>query len=127
MLHQEKFKTKQIEVIHHERSRHPSEAKDWSAEPVPNPSPEIAAIVLAIVGLAGILSNAVLSVAAIAVGAGLLVQGGAVAAEHKELIGRLAGATMEEVNLDTGISVELAGGLAAIVLGILSLLIGRRP
>ena len=81
-----------------------------------------AAIVLAIVGLAGILSNAVLSIAAIAVGAGLLIQGGAVAAEHKDLMNHLAGSTLDEVNLDTGISVELAGGLAAIVLGILSLL-----
>lgn len=81
-----------------------------------------AAIVLAIVGLAGILPNAVLSIAAIAVGAGLLIQGGAVAAERKDLLNRLAGSTLDEVNLDTGISVELAGGLAAIVLGILSLL-----
>lgn len=81
-----------------------------------------AAIVLTIIGLAGILSHALLSIAAIAVGVGLLVQGGAVAAEHKELMAKLASETMEEVNLDMGISVELAGGLAAIVLGILSLL-----
>jgi hypothetical protein len=82
----------------------------------------IAAIVLTVVGLANILPHALLSVAAIAVGAGLLVQGSAVAAEHKQLVALLAEDTMEEVNLDTGISVELAGGLAAIVMGILSLL-----
>lgn len=82
----------------------------------------IAAIVLSIVGLAGILPHPLLSISAIAVGAGLLIQGSAVAAEHKELMSLLTQKTMEEVNMDTGISVELAGGLAAIVLGILSLL-----
>lgn len=82
----------------------------------------IAAIVLAILGLASILPHVLLSIAAIAVGAGLLVEGSAIAAEHKKLMAMLAEETLEEVNLDMGMSVELVGGLAAIVLGILSLL-----
>lgn len=81
-----------------------------------------AAIVLTIVGLAGILPHAVLAISAMAIGAGLLVKGGAVAAEHRELMTRLSDQNLEEINMDVGISVELAGGLAAIVLGILSLL-----
>jgi len=82
----------------------------------------IGAAVLAIIGLANIFPGAMLAIAGIAVGAGLLFEGGAIAAEHKQLLARIATDKLEHINVDMGMSVELAAGLTAVVLGILSIL-----
>ena len=82
----------------------------------------IGAAVLAIIGLANIFPGVMLAIAGIAVGAGLLFEGGAIAAEHKNLLARIAPDKLEQINVDMGMSVELTAGLATIVLGILSVL-----
>lgn len=76
------------------------------------------AIVLAIVGLAGNLPLQVAGIATIAVGLALLAQGSTLAARWQEAH-RIAG----RERLDRlGMSTEVFGGFAAIVLGILALL-----
>lgn len=82
----------------------------------------IGAAVLAIIGLAHIFPRDMLAVSGIAVGAALLFEGGAIAAEHKKLLARIAPDKLQHLNLDTGMSVEMIGGLSAVVLGILSVL-----
>lgn len=82
----------------------------------------IAAVVLPILGLAHVIPSVMLAISGIAVGVGLLFEGGAIAAEHKKLLARIAESKAQELEVDTGMSVELVGGLAAIVLGILSVL-----
>lgn len=82
----------------------------------------VGAVVLAIIGLAHILPAVMLAISGIAVGAALMFEGGAIAAEHRKLIARIAEGKLQHINLDMGMSVELIGGLAATVLGILSLL-----
>lgn len=76
------------------------------------------AVVLAIVGLAGYLPLYVAGIATIAVGLALLAQGSTVAARWREAH-RIAG----RERLDKiGMSTEMFGGLAAVVLGLLALL-----
>lgn len=82
----------------------------------------IGAVVLSIIGLAHIFSGEMLAISGIAVGAGLLFEGGAIAAEHKKLLARIAPDKIQHLNVDMGMSVELIGGLTAVVLGILSVL-----
>lgn len=82
----------------------------------------IAAVVLPILGLADVIPGIMLAISGIAVGVGLLFEGGAIAAEHKKLVARITETKLQELEVDTGMSVELVGGLAAIVLGILSVL-----
>ncbi len=76
------------------------------------------AIVLAIVGLVGYLPLYVAGIATIAVGLALLAQGSTIAARWQD-----AHHIAERERLDKlGMSTEMFGGLAAIVLGILALL-----
>ncbi|MEJ2060581.1 MAG: hypothetical protein P8Y64_08870 [Gammaproteobacteria bacterium] len=82
----------------------------------------IGAVVLAIIGLAHLFPGEMLAISGIAVGAGLLFEGGSIAAEHKKLLTRIAPDKLEHINVDMGMSVELIGGLTAVVLGILSVL-----
>lgn len=81
-----------------------------------------AAGVLAIIGLAHVYPTALLAISGIAIGAGLMLEGASIAAEHKKLILAIAQDKWEHINVDMGMSVELLGGLSAIVLGILSVL-----
>ncbi len=74
----------------------------------------IAAIVLAIIGLAGLIPGDLAAIAAIVIGASLLLQGGAVMSSLRHLE---AGA-----GVGGAMSAESLGGIAAIVLGILALL-----
>jgi hypothetical protein len=82
----------------------------------------IGAVVLAIIGLAHLFPGEMLAISGIAVGAGLLFEGGSIAAEHKKLLTRIAPDKLEHINVDMGMSVELIGGLTTVVLGILSVL-----
>jgi hypothetical protein len=76
----------------------------------------IGAIILTIIGLAGILSNLMASVATLVIGAGFLGEGWADGANHRR---RLAGGAAGE-GADGGLSAEFLGGMAGIVLGILA-------
>jgi hypothetical protein len=78
-----------------------------------------AAIILAILGLAGLLPMVLASIAVIAAGAAFLFQGAAVAARHRRLALEAGGG---EAEIETGMSAEIIGGLAGIALGILALI-----
>jgi len=77
-----------------------------------------AALVLAILGLAGLLPIVLASIAVIATGAAFLFQGAAVAARHRLLTLEAGGG---EAEIEMGVSAEIIGGLASIALGILAL------
>jgi hypothetical protein len=84
----------------------------------------LAAAILSIVGLAGMMPLPLCCVAAIVAGAGMTIQGGAVAARFKQIEESIAAVEGQtgRVTVETGITVEVVGGVAAIVLGILALL-----
>jgi hypothetical protein len=82
----------------------------------------IATIVLAIIGLAGLFPLALAGVAAIVLGAALLLQGGAVAARFSKLLQETVGTRLTGGQLGGGMSAEFLGGAAGVVLGILALL-----
>jgi hypothetical protein len=78
-----------------------------------------AAVVLDILGLAGLLPMILASIAVIAAGAAFLFQGAAVAARYRRLALEAGGG---EAEIETGMSTEIIGGLAGIALGILALI-----
>jgi len=80
-----------------------------------------AAVVLTIIGLAGWYPALLLPIAAICVGAGLMLKGGALAARSHFLMREVSGESMTMAELGGGMSAELMGGAAGIVLGILAL------
>jgi hypothetical protein len=80
-----------------------------------------AALVLAIIGLAGMMPMTMSAIGVIAAGAAFLFQGAAVAARHSYLQ-RMVSEEHAEGELMTGTSAEILGGIAGIVLGILALL-----
>ena len=79
------------------------------------------AVVLAILGLVGVLPQTMAAVATIAAGVALLVGGGAVAARYSRL---LLGAGSETARREIvgGMGLEALAGIAGIVLGVLALL-----
>jgi len=80
-----------------------------------------AAIVLAIIGLAGYLPFYMTAISAIAVGAGMLVHGVTVAARWRDTIERFRRERNEELAFAGGIGTETVGGACGVVLGILAL------
>lgn len=80
-----------------------------------------AAVVLAIVGLAGYLSEYMAAIATIAIGGALLAHGAAVTARWSDTLRRAAADRRERFELREGIGSELFGGAAGIALGILAL------
>lgn len=80
------------------------------------------AAVLAIVGLAGIFPTAMAPIAAIAVGAALLSEGAAAAAQYSELMSRSNGSRYEGASPGAGMSTQMFGGIAGVTLGVLALL-----
>lgn len=80
------------------------------------------AVTLSILGLAGVLPVYMVTIATIAVGVGLLLEGATIASRTSEILSRLGDTRTEEIELMGGVSVEFVGGAAGIVLGILSLL-----
>jgi hypothetical protein len=83
-----------------------------------------AAIVLSIVGLAGALPGAMMAIAAIVLGAAILLDAAAVSARYRRLVGDAWGSESPRVRaeLGGGISAESIAGITGIVLGILALL-----
>jgi hypothetical protein len=86
----------------------------------------LAVVVLSIIGLARSDSAFMTSIAGIVLGAALLAQGGTVAAEFSKLLTMTTGGTVGAVELSAGMTIEVLGGGAAIVLGILGL-VGLAP
>lgn len=80
------------------------------------------AVILSILALLNVLPQLLLTIAVIAVGAGLLVRGGTVAAEYSSLLTAVSNGRLSQSQLGAGASVEVLTGAAAIVLGVLGLL-----
>ncbi|HET6575427.1 MAG TPA: hypothetical protein VFG68_17625 [Fimbriiglobus sp.] len=80
------------------------------------------AVVLAIVGLAGIYPIWMAGISAIALGAALMLRGMAVASRYYSLLDETTGGRANTTELGSGIGAEVVGGAAGIVLGILALL-----
>jgi hypothetical protein len=86
----------------------------------------IAVVVLAIIGLAHADWVVFGAIAAIVLGAALLAQGGAVAAEYTKLLAIISGGTLGAIELGGGMTVEVLAGGSIVVLGILAL-VGFSP
>ncbi len=82
----------------------------------------IIGMVLAILGLLNILPQMLLPIASIVLGAAFLVNGGAVASRFAKLLNETAKGRFETAEWNVGLTTEFIGGLAAVILGILTLL-----
>ncbi len=80
------------------------------------------AVVLAIIGLAGLYPALLAEVATICVGAALLFKGAALAARFHGLVSEISGGSATRAELGTGVSTEFMAGATGVVLGILALL-----
>lgn len=92
-------------------------ARGFSAEAATS----VAAVVVAILGLAGVATTYMLPIAMILLGAALLVKGSSVASRFQQLVFETGGREAE-TELGGGMSAELLAGAAGIVLGILALI-----
>jgi hypothetical protein len=86
----------------------------------------IAVIVLSIIGLARVGESFMTSIATIVLGVALLAEGGTIAAQFSKLLSVATGGTLGAMQLGGGMTTEILGGGAAIVLGILGL-VGLYP
>lgn len=80
------------------------------------------AIVLSILGLVGIEPLLMTSIAVLVIGAGLLSESGSLAAEYSEILAKTQRNRWRKVEFGSGFSGEMLAGIAAITLGILSLI-----
>lgn len=81
----------------------------------------LAAIVVAVIGIAGYDPFTMGGVAAIAIGLALVAQGGAIAARWRHALRSLDGTRYDRTELIGGVSTEVFGGIVGIVLGVLVL------
>lgn len=81
-----------------------------------------AVVVLTLLGLSGIMPALMLPVATIVMGAALLLEGGEVSARFSKLIAETGHDRLDAAELGKGMTSELVGGIAGLLLGILSLL-----
>jgi hypothetical protein len=81
-----------------------------------------AAVILAILGLAGIEASYMAPIAAIAVGAALLLEGVVLMAKQAEISTAFSTSESERLEASGGVSAEVLGGMGGIVLGILALI-----
>jgi hypothetical protein len=81
----------------------------------------LAAVVLGILGLAGVFPTLMAAIAALAIGAALLSEGASLAGRYSNLVSQIGGAHASE-ELGTGLTTELLGGVVGVTLGILALL-----
>jgi hypothetical protein len=119
-----------------------SESPDWGQEKPMNTSPVpseehtldsangsslaqsiggLAAIVLAIVGLAHVLPHYMVAIGALVIGAAFIFQGGNTFTEFSNLLPRLSGGRSVNSTVGSSVGTEVLAGLAGIVLGILAL------
>jgi len=82
----------------------------------------LAGIVLAILGLLHILPQMLLPIATILLGVAFLFEGGSVASRFSKLLNETAKGRFETSELSVGLTTEIIGGMAVIILGILTLL-----
>ena len=82
----------------------------------------VAGIVLAILGLLRILPHVLLPIATIILGIAFLLEGGAIASRFSNLLNETAKGRFETSELSVGLTTELIGGIAVVILGILTLL-----
>ena len=84
------------------------------------------AIVVAILGLVGILPEALLAVSTIAIGSAFLMASGFIASRFNRLLTQMPRTTLETREMAIGMTIEFVGGVAGIALGVLSL-VGLLP
>jgi hypothetical protein len=84
------------------------------------------AVVLGILGLAGVLPFYMLTIGAICAGTALFLEGSAIASQYNELEKEMNATAKTHIVLGGGMSFEVIGGLAGICLGILAL-VGVAP
>jgi hypothetical protein len=84
-----------------------------------------AAVVLAILGLAGIAQAYMLPIATLAIGATLILEGGVLMARYADLVAELPG-ERGGMGFGGGVTAEFLGGCAGVVLGVLAL-VGVAP
>jgi len=81
-----------------------------------------AAIILSILGLVHCAPTDMAAVSAMALGAAFALNGGLLGAERSRVMARTHPTTLEAAGFMSGVSVEAVAGVAALVLGILTLL-----
>jgi hypothetical protein len=86
----------------------------------------VAVVVLSILALVGVAPALLMAIAGIVFGAAFAVEGAAVASRHSALMSVLTETDAERIEFGGGVTVELAAGVAGVVLGILAL-IGIAP
>jgi hypothetical protein len=82
----------------------------------------VGAVVLSIVGLAGVLPGYMMAIACIALGAALLFEGGATASRYSKLLSEVTERESDTVEVGGGVAAEALAGICGITLGILALL-----
>lgn len=82
----------------------------------------VAVVALSIVALVGWFQPTLVAIAAIVFGVGMLLEGGSIASRYARVLMSAPSQQMNGADLGGGMTTEFAGGAAAIVLGILSLL-----
>lgn len=81
------------------------------------------AAVLGVLGLAGVLPMLLAAVATVAVGAALVLQGSALSSRYSALMRELSAHTQADmVEIGGGLTTQMMGGIAGIVLGVLAVL-----
>ncbi|MFA5654251.1 MAG: hypothetical protein WDA72_09090, partial [Desulfomonilia bacterium] len=80
------------------------------------------AATVAVIALTGVFPQILLCVATITAGSALMLQGGAIAGRFSALIHEASASRIGSSELGGGMTAEFIGGVAGIVLGILSLL-----
>lgn len=80
------------------------------------------AAALAILALGGILPQLFLIIATIAIGAALMLQGGAIASRFSKILAASSDRNLDMTELGSGLTIEVLGGLTGVTLGILALL-----
>lgn len=80
----------------------------------------VAAVILAVIGLAGELSYLLASIATVVIGAGILVEGWALGSRYRQASSTNA-VPSQELGTSGALTAEFLGGIAGVVLGILAL------
>jgi hypothetical protein len=81
-----------------------------------------AAVILAILGLAGYGATEMVAAGFIGLGAAFALNGGLLAAERSRVLAQAQSSSLDAAQFSSGVSVEAVAGIAAIVLAILTLL-----
>ena len=79
-------------------------------------------LVLAILGLAGVVPMYMAFIATIVLGVALLFEGWALASRYSKLLSEMGGGLLTATELGGGITAEFLAGAAGVALGILALL-----